>query len=151
MESKINGLNQSPSEVTTLFLAGQDLVSELSSSTIKVFLSFVNKDKPLVDEFRRELASQYTNLVLLDHAVRDTYDKNWKLDCAAKIDASALLICLIGTTTHRSKPVAWEIDRGLSHGKRVLAFNLVDKQVRLPDVLIRNSITPMSHNAIFAS
>ena len=132
-------------------MEAQELISELSSSTIRAFLSFVTKDKPLVDEFRRKLESRYTNLVLLDHAVQDRYDKNWKIGCAEKIDKSELLICLIGTTTHRSRPVAWEIDRGLSHGKRVVALNLVDHQVLLPDVLVRNSITPVSHCAIYVS
>ena len=132
-------------------MEAQNLISELSSSTFRVFLSFATKDKPLVDEFRRELEARYANLVLLDHAVQDEYDKNWKLSCAEKIDQSALLICLIGTTTHRSEPVEWEIARGLSHGKRVMAFNLMDHQVRLPEVLVRNSITPLSHNTIYAS
>lgn len=122
--------------------------SELNKSAIRVFLSFATQDKPLVEEFRGQLISRFTNLELLDHAVIDQYDKNWKLECAQKIDQSILLICLIGTTTHRSKAVAWEIDRGLSHGKRVMAFKLTERQVRLPEVLIRNSIEPFPYNAI---
>ena len=79
------------------------LIRALSYSTVRAFLSFVTKDKPLVDEFRRALEFRNENLGRLDHAVQDEYDKDWKLGCAEKIDQSALLICLLGTTTHRSE------------------------------------------------
>lgn len=123
------------------------LNSELDASPTRVFLSFATKDKPSVDVFRERLKSQYENLSLLDHAVVDRYDENWKFECAAKIDQSLLLICLIGTTTHLSEAVAWEIDRALSRGKQVVAFNLTNRDVFLPEVLIQNSIEPMSSEA----
>lgn len=125
--------------------------SELNESPVSAFLSFATPDRRLVEEFRGQLISRFANLELLDHAVTDQYDKNWKLECAQKIDRSILLICLIGTTTHKSKAVAWEIDRGLSHGKRVMAFKLTERQVCLPEVLTRNSIEPLPYNAIHAS
>ena len=124
------------------------LIVNKKSEPLRAFLSFVTKDKLLVDDFKPKLASRYTNLALVDHSVQVRYDKNWKLECAEKIDQSAFLICLVGITTHRSKPVAWEIDHGLSLGKRVLAFKLVDHKVRMPAVLVRNSITPVSLSAI---
>ncbi len=127
------------------------LFSELGESPVRAFLSFATTDRPFVEEFRDQMMSRFTNLELLDHAVIDQYDKNWKLECAQKIDRSILLICLIGTSTHRSKAVAWEIDRGLSLGKRVMAFKLTERQVRLPELLIRNSIEPLPYNAIHLS
>ena len=127
------------------------LSSEVPIKPPRAFLSFVTKDKPLVDVFRFELASRYADLGFVDHAVKDKYDKNWKLECAVKIEQAALLICLVGTSTYRSKPVAWEIDRGLSHGKQVVAINLTDRQVRIPSVLIRNSIAVVSYRAIYAA
>ena len=127
------------------------LIADTASRRFRVFLSFVTEDKPLVDDFKLELESRYPNLLLLDHVVQDRYDRNWKRGCAEKIDQSTLLICLIGTTTHRSEPVAWEIDRGLSHGKRVVAFNLMDHPVRVPDVLVTNSITLLPYTAIYAT
>ena len=127
---------------------------ELNDSPVRAFLSFTTSDKPLVEDFREQISLRFTNLDLLDHAVTDQYDKNWKLECAKKIDRSILMICLIGRTTHRSNAVAWEIDRGLLSKKRILAFNLTDQGVRLPEVLIRNSISLSPYNdmnAIYAS
>ena len=122
--------------------------SELADSRVYAFLSFVTNDKLLVDEFRDVLESRHPILELTDHAVKARYDKSWKLRCAEKIDRALILLCLVGATTHRSESVAWEIDRGLSRGKRVIAINLMDDQVHLPDILIRNAISPISHNSI---
>lgn len=127
------------------------LNSELDASPTRVFLSFTTMDKPSVDVFSASLKSQYANLVLLNHAVVDKYGENWKFECAAKIDQSLLLICLIGTTTHLSEAVAWEIHQALSCGKRVVAFNLTNRDVCLPGVLIQNSIEPMPYEAFHES
>lgn len=62
--------------------------------------------------------------------------------CATQIDRSELLIYLLGATTHRSQAVAWEIERGLSLGKRVVAVKLSNDGVRVPEVLVRHAIRP---------
>ena len=126
------------------------LFSELNDSPVRAFLSFATSDKSLVEDFKDQLMSRYANLELLDHAVIDHYDKNWKLECAQKIDRSTILMCLIGATTHTSEAVAWEIDRGLTRGVPVVAVKLIERKVRVPNVLIRNSINPIPYNAIRA-
>lgn len=132
-------------------MQSQFLFSELNDSPVRAFLSFATSDKSLVEDFKDQLTSQYTNLELLDHAVVDSYDKNWKLECARKIERSSILICLIGKTTHTSEAVAWEIDRGLARGVRVVAVKLTERPVRVPNVLIRNSINPIPYKAIRVS
>ena len=129
----------------------QLLFSESNESRVRAFLSFATSDKSLVEEFRHQLRTRYANLELLDHAVIDHYDENWKLECARKIDRSSILICLIGKTTHTSEAVAWEIDRGLARGVRVVAVKLTERPVRVPNVLIRNSINPIPYKAIRVS
>ena len=127
---------QSPSSVM------HTQVSESASRPMRAFLSFATEDKPLVEAFRRRLGHQQPEIEFLDHAVSDHYDEDWKRECARKIDRSELLICLVGATTHRSQAVAWEIHRGLSRGKRIVAVKLTTGGVRVPEVLARNAIEP---------
>ena len=113
-----------------------------ASRPVRAFLSFTTEDKPLAEAFRIRIGLQHPDLELLDHAVKDSYEDDWKRECARKIDQSAVLICLVGATTYRSQAVAWEIDHGLSLGKRVVAVNLTPDRVRVPEVLTRNAIEP---------
>ena len=129
-------------------MRSESISSKLSTRPVRAFLSFTTTDRPVVEGFRRYLLTRFKNLELLDHAVVDLYDKNWKLECARKIDRSTVLFCLVGSTTYRSEAVAWEIDRGLSHGLRVIAFTISDRHVRLPEALVRNSILPIPYNAM---
>ena len=117
--------------------------SKAISSPLRAFLSFATEDRALVDAFRSELKLQNPNIELLDHAAVDDYEQDWKRACARKIDQSAVLICLVGASTHQSKAVSWEIGRGLALGKRVVAVNLSRRTVRIPEVLIRNAIEPL--------
>ncbi|MCY3641485.1 MAG: TIR domain-containing protein [Gammaproteobacteria bacterium] len=123
-------------------MQAEALQSKLVSESVRAFLSFTTEDKPLVDAFRAQIGLQHPQVELLDHAVTDSYEEDWKRECARKIGRSAMLICLVGAKTHRSEAVAWEIDHGLSLGKRIVAVNLTAAGVRVPDVLVRNAIKP---------
>ena len=116
--------------------------SRTAPRPVRAFLSFTTADKPLVEAFRSRIGRQHPDVELLDHAVKDSYEDDWKRACATKIDRSELLICLVGPTTHQSQAVAWEIDRGLAFGKRVVAVNLTGEGVRVPEILARNAIEP---------
>ena len=120
----------------------QALESKSASSSVRVFLSFATNDAPLVDAFRDRITRQHPNIELLDHAVKDTYEEDWKRECARKIDQSEMLMCLVGPTTHRSQAVAWEIDHGMSLGKRIVAIHLGIAGVKVPEVLARYAIEP---------
>ena len=110
-----------------------------------MFLSFATRDAPLVEAFRDHIGRRHPEIELLDHAVKNNYEKDWKRGCARKIDQSELLICLVGATTHQSQAVAWEVDHGLSLGKRIVAVNLAADGVRIPEVLVilRLSVPPV--------
>ena len=77
-------------------------------SRLRAFLSFSTKDKALVDELRREITLKYPNIELLDHVAEENYEKDWKRRCDRKIDQCALVICLLGKSTHKSDAVTWE-------------------------------------------
>ena len=117
--------------------------SKAPSSALCAFLSFATKDKVLVDQFRSEIELQQPNIELLDHAADENYEADWKHDCARKIHRSAVLICLVGTSTHESEAVAWEVGRGLALGKTVVAVNLTRRPTRMPAVLAQHAIEPL--------
>ena len=96
----------------------------------------------MVGAFRDRIGRQHPDVELIDHAVNDGYEEDWKRVCAMKIDRAEMLICLVGTTTYRSEAVAWEINRGLSLGKRIVAYKLNADRVRIPEVLARHAIEP---------
>ena len=107
------------------------------------FLSFATEDKALVSAFRSRIEQQHPDFEFLDHAADENYEKNWKRHCAKEIDQSSVLICVVGASTHLSQAVAWEIDRGLSLGKPVVAVNLTRRTAPVPKVLTRNAIEPL--------
>ncbi|MDE0226500.1 MAG: TIR domain-containing protein [Gammaproteobacteria bacterium] len=120
----------------------QVVETRTAPTPVRAFLSFATADKPSVEAFKSRLGRQYPRVELLDHAVNDSYEEDWKQACATKIDRSELLICLIGPATHRSQAVAWEIHRGLSLGKRIVAVKLSTDWVQVPEVLARHAIQP---------
>lgn len=107
------------------------------------FLSFSMRDKVLVASFKAAITRRLPSLILLEHPVRDLYDESWQSHCGKKIDRSTMIICLIGESTYLSKAVAWEISRGVSLGKPVIAVDLIDDSPPLPEVLKKNSIAPI--------
>lgn len=53
----------------------------------------------------------------------------------AKIRAADLFLCVVGTYTHRSEWVAWEVGRAAAHGKEILAVK-IDSANETPAPLI---------------
>ena len=99
-------------------------VSKPLHRPLRAFLSSATEDQRLVDAFSSRMERQHPDLEILDHAVRDHYEENWRQECARKIARSDMLICFVGATTHRSDAVAWEVQCGLSLGKRIITVNL---------------------------
>ena len=125
--------------------------SKAPSPPLCAFLSFATKDKALVDGFRNEIMLRQPNIELLDHAADEDYRADWKHHCARKIHQSAVLICLVGASTHESEAVAWEIGRGLALGKRVVAVNLTRRPARMPAILAQNAIEPLPSSGSLVS
>lgn len=115
----------------------------VAGEAVSAFLSFSMRDEVLVASFKIAITGRIPSLVLLSHPIRELYDRNWQSHCGKKIDQSTMLICLIGNSTYRSTAVAWEISKGLSLGKPVIAVDLLDDAPPLPDILKKNSIAPI--------
>lgn len=101
------------------------------------------RDEALVASFKTVIKRRIPSLVLLDHPTRQLYDLDWQIHCRRKIDQSTILICLIGHSTYLSTAVDWEISLGISLGKPVIAVDLVDEDLPLPDILKMHSIAPI--------
>ena len=117
------------------------------SPQLRAFLSYATRDAALVDVVRDRIKWHHPNVELIDHAVRDHYDEDWQDECDRKIHQSAVLVCLLGETTYGSTAVTWEIGRGLALGKRVVAVNLTDRTLQVPEILERHAIEPLPRTA----
>ena len=107
---------------------------------IRGFLSFTDTDKTLAHSFKRDLERAFPNLEILDHPVKEKYEKDWKSHCEKKISKSSFLICLIGNRTRNSAAVKWEIGKGLALGKFIIAINMTENSSSMPEFLKRNSV-----------
>ena len=133
-----------PSEPPTQMTTG---TNTRNAPHVRAFLSFTMNDGTLVASFKTTIKRQCPSLELLEHPVRRIYQEDWKHQCEMKIRKSALIICLIGNSTHKSEAVTWEIAKALALGKRILAVNLVGGEPPLPDILKTEGIIPIGMNA----
>lgn len=107
---------------------------------MRAFLSFATADKPFFETFKSRIERQHPDVELLAHAVKGRHEDDCRRVCAAKIDRSEFLICLVGVTNYRSKAVPCGIDRGLSLGKRIVAVKLSADAVGVPLALPRHVV-----------
>lgn len=132
-------------------MARNELLPAYAHRHAPAFLSFAAEDGVEAQAFRRMFLKEHPNVDLLDHAATGDYEPNWKANCERKIRESALLICLLGPSTHRSEAVTWEIECGLAVGLPVLAVNPTGRTLQLPRVLERNRIEPQSAESTLAA
>ena len=106
-----------------------------------LFLSFASEHRPLVDEFRRQLAAcaggSGLRTCVLDEPVPE-----WKGHAERLIRRSAATVCLVGDSTWQSGPVDWELRRSAQLGRPVVAFFLGPGRVRLPAALVDLGVDP---------
>lgn len=90
-----------------------------------VFVSYQMEDARvrhlLVNLFRRRSRS----FELIDFPAADPFDQFWKDKCREWIQQTSGTIVLVGSTTHKSEPVRWEIQETRRQGHPVLGV-LVD-------------------------
>ncbi|MCH8842650.1 MAG: TIR domain-containing protein [SAR324 cluster bacterium] len=107
-----------------------------------VFLSFAMEDKPLVEVFRSLAKNRTTNLNFKVYSVKEPFDRAWKTRVESIIRYCSVTICLVGSTTHRSGAVDWEIRKSIELGKKLLAVYLIESPVILPKALAEWGIEP---------
>lgn len=109
-----------------------------------VFLSFVEEDLTQVNLFRGQARNRNSALVFDDYSVRVPYNSSnaayIRSQIATKIRSASVTICLIGTTTHRSNWVDWEIEKSYELGNKVIG-------IKLSSVLTSQSPPALSRHA----
>ncbi|MFC4150577.1 TIR domain-containing protein [Micromonospora mangrovi] len=109
-----------------------------------VFLSFVEEDLDLVWMFRGQARNKNLSLAFDDYSVKTPYNSTdaayIKGQIRPLIRAASITVCLIGTATHMSSWVDWEIEYAAEQGKRLAGIRLHSsrKGERVPAALTRN-------------
>lgn len=93
-----------------------------------VFLSFQVEDLDGANLFRGQAKNDNSQLDFIDFSLRAPFNSEdseyIKRGIRDRIDASSTTIVLIGTNTHESEWVDWEIRESLKRGKNVIAVTL---------------------------
>lgn len=96
--------------------------------TKHIFLSFVEEDLDLVRLFRGQAKNKKSALEFDDYSVKVPYNSTnaayIRSQISAKIRAASVTIVLIGDETYKSDWVAWEIDKSVELGNKVIGVRL---------------------------
>ena len=108
-----------------------------------VFLSFAMEDQRLANAFRAQAKSSRSDLVFRDYSVKEPFERAWKTNVERLMRMCSATICLIGTTTHRSDAVNWEIRKSHELGRQVVAVRLAPNVRRFPAALREIGVVPV--------
>ncbi|MBH0098778.1 TIR domain-containing protein [Salinibacterium sp. NSLL150] len=93
-----------------------------------VFLSFVAEDLDAVNLFRGQAKNRNSALVFADYSVKTPYNSTnaayIRSQITEKIRDASVTICLIGPSTAASDWVAWEIEKSVQLGNKVIGVKL---------------------------
>lgn len=93
-----------------------------------IFLSFVQEDLTLVNLFRGQSKNNNNDLEFSDFSVQDPFNSSNSIyiqkQITSLINRSSVVICLIGTVTHKSRWVDWEMEKARELGKGILGVRL---------------------------
>ena len=107
--------------------------------TKHIFLSFVEEDLESVRLFRGQAKNKNSALAFDDYSVKVPYNSTSapyiRSKITEKIRASSVTIVLIGTFTWKSEWVAWEVQKSVELGKKVIGVRL-KAGVTTPSALI---------------
>lgn len=109
--------------------------------TVHVFLSFVEEDLNLVNLFRGQAKNDNLDLEFDDFSIKEEINSEntpyIKSVIKDKIKRSSLVLCLVGSHTHESDWVNWEITTGYDLDKCIIGVKLnSDENDTLPNSLI---------------
>ena len=95
---------------------------------VHVFLSFVEEDLNVVNLFRGQAKSKYSDLEFADYSIKAPFDST-NSDYIARgitdqLRLVSVTICLYGPTTYTSKWVDWELRKSVALGKPTMGVCL---------------------------
>ena len=95
---------------------------------VHVFLSFVEEDIDLVHLFRGQAKNNRSDLEFSDYSIKvpinSTNAPYIKQEIKKKIKNCSIILCLIGTSTHASSWVKWELEVGNELNRCIIGVRL---------------------------
>lgn len=79
----------------------------------RAFISFEMEDRWARDFLVQQSKDKRNDLQFVDYSVQDAFDTAWKTNCRSRIAQTKGTIVLVGSTTHKSAAVIWEIGETL--------------------------------------
>jgi hypothetical protein len=108
----------------------------------RIFLSFAYEDKLQVQGFRLLKWNSNINIEFFDSSlltrVASQSTEYIKTCILEKLHNTSVTVVLIGSTTHRSQWVAWEIEKSIARGNGILGIRLKgqDQAIIPPAMLV---------------
>jgi len=92
-----------------------------------VFLSFATEDMDEVNLLRAHAKNDKSDIDFNDHSVREPYDSERadyiKRKIGERIGRTSITVVYLSKNTAQSKWVAWEVEKSLELGKKVIAVH----------------------------
>lgn len=96
-----------------------------------VFISFVMEDVNEVNLLRAHAKNENSDIEFNDHSVREPYDSERaeyiKQKIGERIARASICVIYLSDNTAQSPWVAWEVEKSLEMGKKVVAVHAIDK------------------------
>ena len=111
-----------------------------------VFFAHRTVDNGRVEELKKELDQLLPDLGYEDLSETVPDADNWKDVAGPLIQRADAFICVVGSETHSSEPVSWEVEQACSVGCETLIV-LLDEQYELPAVIKERNLKYKVWNA----
>lgn len=119
-----------------------------------VFISFATEDLDSVNLLRAHAKNENSDIEFNDHSVKEPYDSeraNYiRQKISERIERCSVTVVYLSDSTPQSKWVAWEVQKSLELGKKVIAVHPKDNVPNPPDWVKRNGIKVVKWSALAA-
>jgi hypothetical protein len=108
----------------------QKAKAALQEGKRNVFISFAMEDMDEVNLLRAQAKNENNDIEFNDHSVREPYDSERaqyiRQKISERIARTSVCVVYLSNNTAQSKWVAWEVEKSLELGKRVIAVHAKD-------------------------
>jgi hypothetical protein len=99
----------------------------------RAFISFEMEDYWARNLLAEQAKDGRNEVEFYDYSVKNPFDSQWKTECKRRISLTKGTIVLVGSTTHRSEAVLWEIAETTRQGHAMFGIQINrDQTHRIP-------------------
>ncbi len=107
----------------------------------RAFISFEMEDKWARDFLVQQSKDDNNDVDFYDYSVKDPFDSKWKTECAKRIALTKGTIVLVGSTTHKSEAVLWEIAETIRQNHYIFGIQINKENTHtIPSGLPSNNV-----------